>query len=640
MDRVGYISRALVALTLLLAGITFTAAADTKIVEGEMSYTFELHGSKESVLDEFYQYENGSNSQQVIARGEDFIRVRVTADLAPFRSQVPYPVGERYDEPRFREALDYSTSRKGIEIRRRPGGETTTREFVQKTPLSGGEREFLRRRAGQLAEGARYQWEAVERVMSHIRDRVDYRLNVSSNPVDVLQSGLAYCTGYANAGALMLRALGIPARVVESYIPPGHMWGYGQEGSGGYHAHVEVFYQDAGWISYDPQATVHFVDPFHIVNFPRERLRLKEISERDERKIVDRLYEPEGWNNFFKRKTEELQHSPILTGRIYDRSGTLVTDSFRKGEWVYRRTENAGGEGVRILANGNFAISPSHGEERVEFFYRDGRGGWLSQRIAFDGAERLDRSFRLDDPSRGYTLDLEGVQQLYLWMRDPRGRWRIDTVTAGPEGTVFLLANTGEWTVSTRKDSLSVKRRLDSAVLERGERYRISELPRALDEQTYYIRAELPEEGLEDIRAVVYRDDGRRYPEIDLPAQRQVLVPVPDGSFNRFLLLSDRIVAVKRARLSEPGKALELDLRSGMQPFRLEGGERGGTVYLAKKRGGRYMVLYKLSVDGGESRTVMIEEALLEGKEEYALIPAGGSPIRLEPGRSRPVRLR
>ncbi|MGC9312320.1 MAG: transglutaminase-like domain-containing protein, partial [Sediminispirochaetaceae bacterium] len=85
-----------------------------------------------------------------------------------------------------------------------------------------------------------YQHEAVEMVMQYIRSTVSYSLQSSSNPADVLRTGKAYCEGYANAAALMLRTIGIPAKVVDSYIPPGHMWGYGQEGSGGYHAHVEV----------------------------------------------------------------------------------------------------------------------------------------------------------------------------------------------------------------------------------------------------------------------------------------------------------------------------------------------------------------------------------------------------------------
>jgi hypothetical protein len=628
-------------LTALLFGGLFlsSAAADTKIVGGEMEYVFELHSSNSELLDSFYEYENGSNSQQVIERGDGSITVRIRSDLSFFDSSVPYPVGDRYRKERFREELDYSTSRKGIEIRRSPSGETTRREFVQKNPLSEAEKDFLRRRARQIADGAGFQWEAVERIMEHIRANVSYRLNVSSNPVDVLRNGLAYCTGYANAGALMLRALGIPARVVESYIPPGHMWGYGQEGSGGFHAHVEVWYEDAGWISYDPQATVHFVDPFHIVNFPRERVRLVEKSQTDQRVILDRLREPEGWNNFFKRKTEEKQHTPVLTGRVYDRRGNLVTDSFRNGEWIYRRTENAGGEGVRILSNGKFGISPSPGEGKMEFFYRDGRGGWLAQNITFTGNERIEREYRLDDPSRGYTFDLGGSDALYLWQRDDQGRWRVNTVSAGPDGTVFLLANSGEWTVSTEKGSFAVKRRLAASELERGGTYAVDELPRHIDRETYYIRGILPDGELRNVRLVIYRNDGRRYPEIDVPDKKHFLVPVPDGSFDRLLLLSDSMAAVKMAALAEPGKPLEVNLGEGMSSFRVESGSRGGTLYLARKRGGQYMVLHKMTIGQQDSFEVLIDSGLLENGGDYAVIPAGKQPIPLKSGRDEPIRL-
>lgn len=615
------------------------AEADTKVIGGEMEYVFEVHSSNKELLDSFYEYENASNSQEVIERGDGFITVRTRADLSFFRNSVPFPVGDRYGKERFAEELDYSTSRKGIEIRRSPGGETTTREFVQKTPMSESEQEFLRRRARMITDGARYQWDAVERIMTHIRKHVDYRLNVSSNPVRVLQSGLAYCTGYANAAALLLRVLGIPAKVVESYIPPGHMWGYGQGGSGSFHAHVEVYYEDAGWVSYDPQATVHYVDPFHIVRFPRKRLRLVEKSQVDGRILLDRLREPGNTNNFFKRRTEEEQKTPILTGRIYDRKGELVTDSFRNGQWVYRRTGNASGEGVRILSNGRFGISPPPGEGRVEFTYKDGNGGWLAQQVDFRQNRRIERTYRLDDPARGYTIDLQDRETLYVWRRDQQGRWRVNSVQAGPEGTVFLAANQGEWTVSTEKDAFAVKRRLAVAELEKGRTYRIEDLSRNLDPQSFYVRGIMPREELRNTRAVVYRTDGRRFPEVDVPEGRQFLIPVPDGSFDRILLLSDRLLAIKAVELTDRGKPAELDFRKNMTTFRIDTGARGGTMYLAKQQQGRYMVLHKMAVQRGQQYRVMLHTALLDGSEQYAVIPAGGQPIPLKKEGGRSITL-
>ena len=254
-------------------------SGDTKIVNGEMSFEFTIKSGNQELLDDFFEYENNSNSQKVIERGSNYVIVRTIAKLDELRTDVPFPVDSLYDDRGMDEHLDYSTSRKGIEITR-GNGQIVKRDFVEKTPMTEAEIARLRRTAESLTSGAASQHEAVEAVMRYIRENVSYTLRSSSNPVDVLRTGKAYCEGYANVAALLLRVVGIPTKVVDSYIPPGHMWGYGQEGSGAYHAHVEVFYDDAGWVSYDPQATVHFVDPFHIVNYPRERVVLKQGEEK------------------------------------------------------------------------------------------------------------------------------------------------------------------------------------------------------------------------------------------------------------------------------------------------------------------------------------------------------------------------
>ena len=199
--------------------------SDTKIVDGEMSFEFTLKSSNQELLDDFYEYENNSNSQKVVERGSGYITVRTTAKLGRLDTDIPFPAGERYNEPKFEEHLDYSTSRKGIEITR-GNGQIVKREFVEKTPMTDSETDLLKRTARSVTEGAASQHQAVEAVMRYIRENVSYTLRSSSNPADVLRTGKAYCEGYANVAALLLRVVGIPTKVVDSYIPPGHMWGY------------------------------------------------------------------------------------------------------------------------------------------------------------------------------------------------------------------------------------------------------------------------------------------------------------------------------------------------------------------------------------------------------------------------------
>ena len=81
----------------LLCAIVLLAAplfGDTKIVEGTMSFRFEVRSSDQKLLDNFYEYENNSNSQKVVERGKNRIVVETKAELDPFDSEIPFPVGD------------------------------------------------------------------------------------------------------------------------------------------------------------------------------------------------------------------------------------------------------------------------------------------------------------------------------------------------------------------------------------------------------------------------------------------------------------------------------------------------------------------------------------------------------------------
>ena len=52
-------------------------------------------------------------------------------------------------------------------------------------------------------------------------------------------------------------------------VPPNCGWGFLQ--SGGRHAFIEIYYHGNGWVAYDPQHSIHFVDLFHIVDCVPEK---------------------------------------------------------------------------------------------------------------------------------------------------------------------------------------------------------------------------------------------------------------------------------------------------------------------------------------------------------------------------------
>jgi hypothetical protein len=634
---------------------------DTKILEGSMSFRFRVESGNPELLDGFFEYENNSNSQRIIERGETYILVENRVNLKPLDTAVPFPPGSRYEGADFEEYLDYSTSRKGIEVRS-AGGELVKRDFVEKTPLNGVEIDYLRRTALEITKGAKYQHEAVERVMRYIRETVGYTLQSSSNPVEVLRTGRAYCEGYANTGALLLRILGIPAKVVDSYIPPGHMWGYGQEGGGGFHAHVEVYYEDAGWISYDPQGTVHFVDPFHIVEYPRERTRLIQLSERDESRITDILAEPVDWDNFFQRDTTPGRNAPVFVGTIRDSSGEAVVDSFRSNAWVYLRKKDGGGEGVRILPTGEFALAPSTLErkdvaEPPAFFFRDGKGGWIEEELRFHGRDFTKKFYPLDDPRSVVFLNLRkkpaGLDRkgavLYLWYPSASGGWRLDAVEGDGNGRIRLISSGGQWIAGTERVETAPKYRLDASMLEAGREYFIEELPRYLDPDLVYIDIVLPEGehfGSEAGGAGGALESGggegskkaypeltfmnissaRRYQALSLDPRAMPLT-LPDPDFSSLVLTGKALIVFTRIGSSlPPGQVSTVNLGQNTSFFDVYTPGADYPAYLAVMKGRRFSEIARIrSGENGRFR-LYVEKGLLAG-EKGELYLLHGTPV-------------
>ena len=115
--------------------------------------------------------------------------------------------------------------------------------------------------AAQLTAGARTPYDRVRAVLDHFTDRANgFVYSLSTSPgttgddlADFLRLKRGYCEQYAGAMAVLVRAAGVPARVVLGYTP-------GQQQSDGSrlvttddaHAWVEVWFEGLGWIPFDP----------------------------------------------------------------------------------------------------------------------------------------------------------------------------------------------------------------------------------------------------------------------------------------------------------------------------------------------------------------------------------------------------
>ncbi|WP_369137680.1 transglutaminase family protein [Modestobacter versicolor] len=119
----------------------------------------------------------------------------------------------------------------------------------------------VRELATSLTAGAQTPYDRVRAVLDHFTDPAnDFVYSLSTTPgtsgddlADFLELKRGYCEQYAGAMAVLVRAAGVPARVVLGYTP-------GQELDGGTrvvttddaHAWVEVWFAGIGWVPFDP----------------------------------------------------------------------------------------------------------------------------------------------------------------------------------------------------------------------------------------------------------------------------------------------------------------------------------------------------------------------------------------------------
>jgi transglutaminase-like putative cysteine protease len=122
--------------------------------------------------------------------------------------------------------------------------------------------------AAQLTQGDRSAFDRVVAINRYLVERYRYNLQAPSLPagddaVDyfLFESRQGSCETFASAMVIMLRAAGIPARLVTGYTSGSYnlLTGYYEVRNSDAHAWVEAFIPRAGWIEFEP--TPGFVAP-------------------------------------------------------------------------------------------------------------------------------------------------------------------------------------------------------------------------------------------------------------------------------------------------------------------------------------------------------------------------------------------
>ncbi|CAB4365152.1 unannotated protein [freshwater metagenome] len=119
--------------------------------------------------------------------------------------------------------------------------------------------------AREITAGSTTTYDAIRAIESWMNANITYDLSAPVPPegtdsVDqfLFESQTGFCEQIATATAIMLRTLGIPARIATGYVPSSRdkVAGVWISRARDAHAWVEVNFRDPGWIAFDPTASV------------------------------------------------------------------------------------------------------------------------------------------------------------------------------------------------------------------------------------------------------------------------------------------------------------------------------------------------------------------------------------------------
>ncbi len=121
-------------------------------------------------------------------------------------------------------------------------------------------------KAKELTADAKTEFDAVQRILTWVIDHMSYVLTPPEyGALYSLQSGKGNCQNYSHLAAALMRAAGIPVRIVNGItLKQPYTIDLGNRSmtlkmAEGRHSWIEVFFPDLGWTPFDPQQTQLFV---------------------------------------------------------------------------------------------------------------------------------------------------------------------------------------------------------------------------------------------------------------------------------------------------------------------------------------------------------------------------------------------
>ncbi len=140
--------------------------------------------------------------------------------------------------------------------------------YLKPSEQAQSDHEEIRTLAADLVKGAATEGEAVTRILHWVVDHLYYTLEPAAyDALSTKHEGKGNCQNYTHLAVALLRAAGVPARMVRGRTL-GKPWEVDEDNgrrrwtarwAEGRHAWLEVYYPDQGWLMYDSQAYHSFV---------------------------------------------------------------------------------------------------------------------------------------------------------------------------------------------------------------------------------------------------------------------------------------------------------------------------------------------------------------------------------------------
>lgn len=143
--------------------------------------------------------------------------------------------------------------------------------FLKPTSMVQSDAEEVISLSKKLTGNAVTEYDAVDAILNWVSDNVKYAYNPPQyDALYTLKTGSGNCQNFAHLSMSLLRASGIPSRIVGGIslkrqwkVPVSNGYLVQDMGQGG-HAWIEIFFPDLGWLSYDPQQSRQFLSSRHI----------------------------------------------------------------------------------------------------------------------------------------------------------------------------------------------------------------------------------------------------------------------------------------------------------------------------------------------------------------------------------------